>query len=111
MKIEVRTNERLIKESGANLQRGIETVGGRLFLTDQRLFFDTHSFNVKSGSEEIALSDISYVIPIWTKFLGVIPLFPNSLRVSTKQGTFFDFVVNGRSAWKSAIELQASIRV
>ena len=42
MKIDLQPNEKLIKESGANLQRGAETVGGKLFLTNDRLYFDTH---------------------------------------------------------------------
>lgn len=111
MKIDLQPNENLIKESGANLQRGAETVGGKLFLTNDRLYFDTHSFNVATGSESIPLAQISEITLVWTKFLGVIPLFPNSMRVSTKDGKNYDFVVMDRSVWKSAIESEARIRV
>lgn len=109
MKIELMPGETLIKEGAANLQRGIETVGGRLYLTDQRLYFDTHFLNVARGPETIALSDILDVQPIWTKVYRKIPIAPNSLRVFTKSGQYFDFVVWGRMIWKKAIEEQARI--
>ncbi len=111
MKIELRANEKLIKQSGANLQRGAETVGGRLFLTDQRLYFDTHAFNVATGSEDIELSQITNTSPTWTMFLGIIPIFPNSLRVSTHDGKQYDFVVFDRELWKAEIDKQAGLRV
>ena len=111
MKIDLNPNEDLIKESGANLQRGAETVGGKLFLTSDRLYFNTHSLNFATGPETIALDQVASVSPVWTKFLGIIPLFPNSMRVATKSGDHFDFVVVDRSEWKSAIEKQARLRV
>jgi len=111
MKIDLRQNEKPIKESGANLQRGAETVGGRLFLTDQRLYFDTHSFNVATGSESIELDQIAEVSPVWTMFLGFIPIFPNSMRVATKGGKNLDFVVWGRENWKAAIDNQMRLHV
>ena len=40
MKTELNPNEALIKKGGANLQKGAESVGGYLYLTDQRLIFE-----------------------------------------------------------------------
>ena len=93
------------------MQRGAETVGGKLFLTDQRLYFHTHALNVATGPENIELDQVASISPTWTKFLGFIPVFPNSMRVTTKDGRNFDFVVWGRTAWKAVIESQAQIRV
>ena len=107
MKIELRPDEKLLKEDPANLQRGLETVGGRLFLTDSRLVFVSHRFNVQSGPTEIALSDVHSVRPCWTKFLGLLPLLPNSLAV-TSTSAEHRFVVFGRSAWAQAIQTAAS---
>jgi hypothetical protein len=45
--------------------------------------------------------------PCWTKFLGIVPLLPNSLAVFTKQGTEYRFVLFGRRAWAAAIEAAA----
>ena len=106
MKIDLRSNEKLIREGGANLQRGVETVGGRLFLTDQRLLFQSHSFNVQTGATEIPLSDVKSTELCWTKFLGVIPLFPNSLAVRTNGGIEHRFVLSGRKQWAAAIGAQ-----
>ncbi len=106
MKIDLRSNEKLIREGGANLQRGIETVGGRLFLTDQRLFFQSHSFNVQTGATEIPICDVKSTELCWTKFLGVIPLFPNTLSVLTAGGEEYRFVLYDRKEWAAAIGSQ-----
>lgn len=103
MKSALTPGERLIKHSGANVQRGMEAVGGHLHLTSQRLVFESHAFNVQTGPTEIALADIQAVVPCWTRFLGLIPLFPNSLSVRTRQGAEHRFVVHGRGAWADAI--------
>lgn len=62
MKIHLRPEETLLREGAANLQRGMETVGGRLFLTDRRLHF------------------------CWTRFLNRVPVFPSALAVETACG-------------------------
>lgn len=106
METEKRKDEQIIKEGAANLQKGIETVGGKLCLTNQRLVFEAHKFNVKVGVTEVEISDIQSSQTCWTKFLGIIPPFPNSLAVHTKRGKEYRFVLFGRSAWASAIEAQ-----
>jgi len=106
VKTETRQGEQIIKEGAANLQKGIETVGGKLSLTNQRLVFEAHKLNVQGGVTEVELSDIQSSQTRWTKFLGIIPLFANSLAVYTKGGKEYRFVLFGRSAWASAIEAQ-----
>ena len=95
--------ERLIRQSDANLQRGIETVGGRLFLTSRRLIFETHALNVKAGRTVVSLRDVEDVWKCWTKLFGLIPIFPNSLAVSTAAGKTYRFVMFGRDKWVRAI--------
>ncbi len=46
MKTQLNINEEIIKKGGANLQKGIEAVGGFLYLTNERLIFESHKFNV-----------------------------------------------------------------
>lgn len=84
MKTKLNQNEQIIKQGAANLQKGLETVGGKLYLTDQRLVFEEHKINIQGGSTEVILSDIQSSEKCWTKFLGLIPLMPNSLAVYTK---------------------------
>lgn len=103
---ELREDEQVVKEGTANLQKGIETVGGKLYLTNRRLLFVAHKFNVQGGVSELDLSDIQSSHKCWTKFLGFIPIFPNSLAVYTKHGEEYRFVLYRRSEWAVAIETQ-----
>ena len=103
MKIELRPTERLIKEGGASLQRGLETVGGRLFLTNTRLFFQSHALNVQTGPTEIGLAQVRGTERRFSKFLGLVPLFPNSLAVLTASGAEYSFILFGRADWETAI--------
>ena len=109
MKTELDTNEALIKKSAANLQKGIETVGGYLYLTNQRLIFEAHAINFQGGTTIIHLSNIVSIEKIWTKFLNLVPIMPNSLAVNAKLYTgsqhveAFKFVLFGRSAWEIII--------
>ena len=104
MQTELKQNEQIIKQGAANLQKGIETVGGKLYLTNQRLVFEAHKINVQGGTTEIELPDILSSEKCWTMFLGFIPLMPNSLAVYTKAGKEYRFVLFGRGAWASAID-------
>ena len=70
MRTELKQDEHIIKQGLANLQKGIETVGGRLYLTNQRLVFEAHTINVQGGTTEIELSNVSTTKKCWTKFLG-----------------------------------------
>lgn len=108
MKTELKPGETLVKKGAANLQRGVETVGGKLYLTNQRLVFEAHRFNVQRDSTEIDLADVQSLEKCWTKFLGLIPLMPNSLAVHTKDGEEYRFVVFGRGRWATAIHAQKS---
>lgn len=106
MKTPLNPDEKIIKQGAANLQKNIETVGGKLYLTNQRLVFEAHSINIQGGTSEIALSNVQSLRPCWTKFLGLIPLLPNSLAVYNKQGEEYRFVLFGRHAWAAAIDAQ-----
>jgi GRAM domain len=96
--------ENLVRESRANLQRGPETVGGHLYLTDRRLIFESHRFNVQRGSTIVPLSDVVAVTPMWTRFLNLIPLLPNSIRIRTRTGEEHRIVCTKRGDWMAAIE-------
>jgi hypothetical protein len=97
-------DETPVKDGGANLQRGLETVGGRLYLTSQRLVFESHAFNIQTGSTIIPLASITGARKCWTRLLNLIPLFPNSIAVSTTEGKEYRFVTFGREAWIAAID-------
>jgi hypothetical protein len=104
MAIELNPNEEIIKEGFANLQKGIETIGGKLHLTNQRIVFIGHKINVQGGATELSLDKVKSADKCWTKFLGKIPITPNSLAVSTDSGEEYRFALFFRGSWKTAIE-------
>ena len=87
----------------ANLQRGLETVGGQLTLTNDSLVFEPHSINLQRGTEKILLSKVQSVTERWTKFLNLIPIAPNSLLVVSECGKEYRFVLHNRKQWAAAI--------
>jgi hypothetical protein len=100
--MEASTDKEVLK-GPANLQRGLETVGGQLALTKGRLVFEPHGLNIQRGLEQIDLSHISQVTECWTKFLNLIPIAPNSLMVVSKGGQEYRFVLHNRKEWAAAI--------
>ena len=96
--------EQPLKTGRANLQRGAEAVGGTLHLTTHRLMFTSHALNFQRGETVIPLETIASVTPAWTKFLGTIPLFPNSILITGRDGQSQSAVVAGRKDWIAAIE-------
>ena len=109
MNVELRENEQPVRKGRANLQRGIEVVGGRLYLTNQRLIFAAHRFNIQTGKTIIELAHVTRTQKGWTRFLGFIPLFPNTLAVFTEDGHEYRFVLTDREAWAMAIEKQLGL--
>ncbi len=104
MKTALGNDETIVKEGGANLQRGLETVGGHLYLTNKRLVFESHAFNIQQGSTIVDVENITEMTKTWTKFLNLIPIFPNSVCIRTKTGDEFNFVVSNRNSWIQDIE-------
>jgi hypothetical protein len=92
MIIFLRCDERLLDSAGANLFRGIEAVGGWLYITSQRIFFQPHPLNIQRQLLELNISDITdaYEINTWK-------IIPNGMAVVTKSGTEYRFVVWGRA--------------
>jgi len=103
MKMKLLDNERIIKEGGANLQKNIETVGGKLYLTNLRLIWESHALNIQSGKVEILLSEIVNIESGWTKFLGLIPLFPNAI-VVYKDTHSYRITLFGKKDWINRIQ-------
>ena len=110
MTVKLEPDERILREGSANLHRGWEVVGGRLYLTDRRLVFQSHAFNVQTGETEIVLADILSLRLCWTKFLGFIPIFPNSLAAKISTGDEYRLVVQGRQTWAEAIQRRIDTR-
>ena len=53
------SNENIIRQGAANLQKNIEPVKGKLYLTETKLVFEAHGLNVQGGTTSINLKDIA----------------------------------------------------
>jgi len=84
-------NETILADVAANLWRGIEGVGGRLLITSKRIKFTPHAFNLQSIPLEVPFSDIANAVAVNTMYI-----IPNGMKVCTKSGVVYQFVVWGR---------------
>lgn len=91
MEFKLKKDEHLLYDTKANLFRGIEAVGGKLKITDHRLFFHPHALNITHEKTEILLKDIVDLEAV--KTMGLVN---NGIKVTTKDGKEFRFVVNNR---------------
>ncbi len=96
---EMDENENILFEEGVSLFRGALAVGGKLFLTDKRLVFNSHKYNFQNGETSILLRDITEISK--RKTMGIVD---NGLRVRTKNDSKYDLVVNNRDKWFEQLE-------
>jgi hypothetical protein len=94
MPIELQPDETILKDIRANHFKGIESVGGRLYATNQRVVFKSHILNVQNHILSIPYSDIKSFGTRNT--LGIIP---NGLYIELHNGTIEKFVVPRRNEW------------
>ncbi|WP_217589252.1 GRAM domain-containing protein [Lentibacillus saliphilus] len=78
-------------KTGANLKRGLEMVGGRLYVTNERLYFKPHSINIQKDDLDILLDQIRMIEK--SKSMGFIS---NAMTVTTAEGIAHKFVVAKR---------------
>ncbi len=98
IKIEIGESENNLKERLASHFKGIENVGGKLLLTNERLIFKSHKFNIQNHELEIKISEIKKVEKVKT-----IGLIPNGLRITTNMGKAERFVVDSPNEWINKI--------
>ena len=92
--IDLQPNETILKDGPANHFKGVEAVGGRLFLTNQRVFFKSHAFNVQNHSLSIPLDSIQSMGK-----RNTLLLVPNGMYIETVTGEREKFVIWGRGDW------------
>jgi hypothetical protein len=90
--------EQILRKGVANLWRGMEAVGGRLWLTSGWLIFRSHAMNFQGGVWAWPLEAVVSVEPVNT-----LKVVPNGMEVILMDGERARFVVNRRGAWMSAI--------
>ncbi|MGN7763380.1 GRAM domain-containing protein [Paenibacillus sp. 22594] len=91
--MELKSTEYFIMEHvPANLFRGIEAVGGRLYITNERVIFKPHSFNIQSKPLEISIQEIVNI-----EKRNTLLVVPNGMRISIKNGQEHKFVIWNRA--------------
>ena len=94
----VASTEQVLHAGPANHWRGIEAVGGKLWLTTHRLVFQSHKVNLRAGQRQWPLASIVNVVQRNT--LWVVP---NGIAVELADGAMEKFVVADRAHWVAAI--------
>ena len=92
--IELRKNESIIKKKAANHLVGNEFVGGKLYLTNQRVVFKSHKLNFNNHQISFELNDIQNVVKS--------QLF-NGMIIILKNGKEAPFVIWKRKKWINEI--------
>ena len=93
-KIDVDSDENILFETGANHFKGVEGVGGKLYLTNKRLVFKSHRLNIQNHLLSINSDDIKDVDSY--KTLG---LLNNGLSITTLSEKTEKFVVEKVEEW------------
>lgn len=96
---ELSKEHQILYEDGANYFYKSQTIGGWLFLLEDRLYFAAQKINInmKKKNWEVLFSDIESVKEDKTV---------NTIRLIMKEGKPERFVVNDRDAWISRIQEQ-----
>ncbi len=93
-KIEVAPDETIVLETPASHFKGMEAVGGKLYLTNKRLTFKSHKFNIQNHQLDILLDEIISVSQY--KSLGLVN---NGLSIAIRGGVIEKFIVNEIEVW------------
>jgi hypothetical protein len=95
-------DEQVLLDEGANHFKGIERVGGKLALTNKRLLFRSHKFNIQNHIESILLSQIASVEKGKHSSGNVV-------RVNLKDGQAHFFGVISPPLWVETLSNQISL--
>jgi len=98
IQVEIDANEEVVMEAGANHFKGKESVGGKLVLTNKRLIFKSHKYNIQNHQESYDLASISNVAA--TKTLGFLT---NGLLLQVVYQPH-RFVVDNPTDWINSIQ-------
>lgn len=96
--IETGDNETIIKEGGANHFKGKEGFGGKLVLTDKRLIFKSHRFNIQNHQDDFELGHIER-LHINKKF----NFLENGLTLELTNNESHKFIVDEPKEWVEVI--------
>jgi hypothetical protein len=96
--IELESGEPVIHKGVANHFLNGESVGGKLFLLKDKIWFKSHKFNFQNHELQIAVDHINNV-----SLYNIAGVVPNGLSIKTTEGKNEKFVVNNRDQWMAEI--------
>ncbi len=99
IQIELQEDEKILKEGAANHKVKFEAVGGKLFLTNERLVFKSHKMNIQNHLFALPLSEIKDQGKF--KTLGIVL---NGLNITTVKNVTERFVVYKPNEWITELE-------
>lgn len=99
MKIALNADEQVIRKGYANHFESHIRMTGKLYLTNERLFFVTHPLNFKHYELSIPLDNITGV-----RLKNNIKFFPHGFVLTLKNGQEHNFVTWRRKHWAAEIE-------
>ncbi|MGR9048682.1 GRAM domain-containing protein [Halobacillus faecis] len=85
-------------EGAADLFKGVEAVGGKLYLTRNALIHRPHKVNIQSEETMIELKDIAEVT-----IRNTWHIIPNGIIVKTTDSKKYRFVLYKRKIWMEKI--------
>lgn len=104
--VEKADNENIIKEGGANHFKGKEGVGGKLVLTDKRMIFKSHKFNIQNHQDNFDLDQVEKIQATKTfKFLE------NGLTLELTNKDRHKFIVDEPTDWIEKIMNQKRLNI
>ncbi|GIU47030.1 hypothetical protein [Shewanella algidipiscicola] len=80
-------------------QKGAIHCDGRLSKTRYHLQFEPFDTSSIIGPTLLALVDIVKVDTCWGKGAGILPITPNGIEVSLKDGSQYQFIVGDPQQW------------
>ncbi|WP_044212524.1 hypothetical protein [Flammeovirga sp. OC4] len=89
----------IIYAGDANHFKGVEAVGGRLYLLKEKLLFKSHHFNVQNHQTTVGFNQIQEV-----NYFNTLGFIPNGLSIKLHTGHIEKFVVNNRKTWKKELD-------
>lgn len=90
--------EEIIYDGGANQIKGREGVGGKLFITNQRILFISHKFNIQNGETTILSENVKNIEKV-----KLSRFFNTGILITLEDATTYKFVVNKQEEWFSKL--------
>lgn len=92
-----------IREGFANMLKGKEGVGGKLYLDENMLHHMPHAINIQREETAVLLKEVASVERVRNRLLG-IPMLNNCLKVTLHSGLEVQYVVNKAGQWVEDVE-------